>query len=105
MGIFLEFNPKNDDMDLERIDRLQQKMEKRKASICSERAVLFTESFAATEGEDYVLRKAKAFAHVLKNMSIYIEDDSLIFGNQAARNFAAPIFPEYSFNWVIDELD
>ena len=105
MGIFLEFKPKNDDMDIERIHRLQQKMEKRKASICSERAVLFTESFSATEGEDYVLRKAKAFAHVLKNMSIYIEDDSLIFGNQAARNFAAPIFPEYSFNWVIDELD
>ena len=105
MGIFLEFNPKNDDMDIERIHRLQQKMEKRKASICSERAVLFTESFSATEGEDYVLRKAKAFAHVLKNMSIYIEDDSLIFGNQAARNFAAPIFPEYSFKWVIDELD
>ena len=105
MGIFLEFNPKNDDMDIERIHRLQQKMEKRKASICSERAVLFTESFSATEGEDYVLRKAKAFAHVLKNMSIYIEDDSLTFGNQAARNFAAPIFPEYSFNWVIDELD
>lgn len=30
MGIFLEFKPKNDGMDIERIHRLQQKMEKRK---------------------------------------------------------------------------
>ena len=29
----------------------------------------------------------------------------LIVGNQASANFAAPVFPEFSFNWVIDELD
>lgn len=102
---FLEFKPANNDLDLERIHRLQQKMEKRTASICSERAVLMTESFKETEGEDYVIRKAKAFAHILKNMSIYIEKDSLIFGNQASRNFAAPIFPEFSIDWIMKELD
>lgn len=102
---FLEFKPTNEDIDLERIHRLQQKMEKRTASICSERALLITESFKQTEGEDYVLRKAKAFAHILKNMSIYIEEDSLIFGNQARQNFAAPIFPEFSIDWIIKELD
>ncbi|SHJ16718.1 glycyl radical protein [Propionispora hippei] len=105
MKTFLEFVPHNDDIDLERIHRLQQVMEKRTASICSERAVLITESFRTTEGEDYVLRKAKAFAHILENMTVYIQDDSLIFGNQASRNFAAPIFPEYSIQWVIKELD
>lgn len=105
MKRFLEFIPRNNDIDLERIHRLQQKMEKRIASICSERAVLITESFRKTEGEDYVLRKAKAFAHILENMMIYIEKDSLIFGNQASRNFAASIFPEFSIKWVIKELD
>ncbi|CUH97819.1 hypothetical protein P22_3965 [Propionispora sp. 2/2-37] len=105
MKKFLEFVPRNEDIDLVRIHRLQQIMEKRTASICSERAVLITESFRTTEGEDYVLRKAKAFAHILENMTIYIQDDSLIFGNQASRNFAAPIFPEFSIQWVIKELD
>ena len=105
MKTFLEFVPRNDDIDLARVRRLQQVMEKRTACICSERAVLITESFRTTEGEDYVLRKAKAFAHILENMTIYIQDDSLIFGNQASRNFAAPIFPEYSIQWVIKELD
>lgn len=105
MKKFLEFIETDGQVNLARIDRLYEKMKTRKANICSERALLFTESFRETEGEDFVLRKAKAFAHVLKHMSIYIEDDSLIFGNQASRNFAAPIFPEYSYKWVIDELD
>ncbi|WP_235334142.1 glycyl radical protein [Pelosinus fermentans] len=105
MKPFLDFVPQMNDIDLKRIARMQKKMEKRQASICSERALLITESFQSTEGEDYVLRKAKAFAHILKHMSIYIENDSLIFGNQANCNFAAPIFPEYSINWIIDELD
>lgn len=96
---------KNNDCDFERIDRLRIKMQKRKASICSERALLYTHSFQTTENETYIIRKAKAFAHTLENMSIYIEKDSLIFGNMASRNFAAPIYPEYSIDWIIDELD
>lgn len=89
----------------ERTKRLREKMEKRKATICAQRAVLYTQSFQQTEGEPYILRKAKAFAYTLEHMTIYIEPDSLIFGNQASQNFAAPIFPEYSIQWVIDELD
>ena len=92
MRTFLEFKPQTQDIDLERIHRFQQKMAGRVASICSERALYYTESFRQTEGEPYILRKAKAFAHTLANMTIYIEPDSLIFGNQASCNFAAPVF-------------
>ena len=105
MKPFLFYQPVGQSADWERIDRLRKRMEKRRASICSERALFYTESFRKTEGEPYILRKAKAFAHTLENMTLYIEDDSLIFGNQASRNFAAPIFPEYSIDWVINELD
>ena len=38
-------------------------------------------------------------------MSIYIEDETLIVGNQAASNKDAPIFPEYTLEFVLDELD
>lgn len=65
---------------------------------------MYTEFFKTSEGQPYILRKAKAFAYTLRNMDIYIENDSLIFGNQASRNFAAPIFPEYSIDWVMNEL-
>ena len=62
-------------MDKNRIERLRYKMEKRKASICSQRAVLYTESFKESEEDSYILRKAKAFKHTLENMSIYIENE------------------------------
>lgn len=91
--------------DVERIDRLRKKMQHRQASICSQRAVLYTKSFQETQGEPYILRKAKAFAKTIREMDIYIEKDSRIFGNMASRNFAAPIYPEYSIDWVVKELD
>ena len=101
MSAFLQFQPRTDDIDLGRIERLRKKMAERQASLCAQRALLYTESFRQTEGEPYIVRKAKAFAHTLANMTIYVEDDALIFGNQASRNFAAPVFPEFSVDWVI----
>ena len=94
-----------DDFAHLRIDRLRKIMLDTKASLCSQRALLYTESFGQTENEPYILRKAKAFAHTLDHMSIFIEADSLIFGNMASQNFAAPIFPEYSMDWLVDEID
>lgn len=105
MTDFLSFKPETNDCDFARIDRLQDRMNHRTPTICPERAEIITESFQKTEGEPIVVRRAKAFDAILENMSIYIEPDSLIFGNQAGANFAAPVFPEYSFNWVIEELD
>jgi pyruvate formate-lyase/glycerol dehydratase family glycyl radical enzyme len=94
-----------DDFARLRIDRLRKIMLDTKASLCSQRALLYTESFGQTENEPYILRKAKAFAHTLDHMSIFIEADSLIFGNMASKNFAAPVFPEYSMDWLVDEID
>jgi formate C-acetyltransferase len=74
-------------------------------AICPERALLITESYQQTEGEPFVLRKAKALDAILTNMSIYIEDGQMIVGNQACSQRAAPIFPEYSIDWIIDELE
>lgn len=105
MTDFLSCKPETNDCDFERIDRLQDRMNHRVPTICPERAEIITDSFRKTEGEPIVVRRAKALEAILEHMSIYIEPDSLIFGNQAGANFAAPVFPEYSFNWVIEELD
>lgn len=43
--------------------------------------------------------------NILEKMPIYIEEDTLIVGNQASSNRDAPIFPEYTMKFVIDELD
>ena len=42
---------------------------------------------------------------ILENMTIYIEDKSVIAGNQATKNANAPIFPEYTMEFILNELD
>ena len=102
---FLSFEPRNNDCDFARIGRVQAAMNARTPYICPERAEIITESFRQTEGKPIVIRRAMAFAEILTRMKVYIEPDMLIVGNQAGRSFAAPVFPEYSYDWVIDELD
>ncbi|MCL4722620.1 MAG: formate C-acetyltransferase/glycerol dehydratase family glycyl radical enzyme, partial [Gammaproteobacteria bacterium] len=74
-------------------------------SVCVERAVLTTETYRRHQDEPMVLRRALMVKNVLENMSIFIEPASLICGNQASANRAAPIMPEYAMDWVIAELD
>jgi formate C-acetyltransferase len=38
-------------------------------------------------------------------MSIYIHSGELVVGNQASQPCAAPIFPEYDADWVLQEMD
>jgi formate C-acetyltransferase len=74
-------------------------------SICAERAKIWTESHKETEGEPMMLRRAKALDRVLTEMTIYIKDGDLLVGNMASVPRAAPIFPEFSVNWIESELN
>lgn len=73
--------------------------------ICTERARLYKESFLATEGEPMVIRRAKALAHILDNMTVYILPYELIVGNFASNPSSLPIFPELGQWWLYDALD
>jgi len=73
--------------------------------VCVERAKYTTESYREHADKPMVLRRAYCLENILKNMSIFIEDETLIAGNQASSNRSAPIFPEYAMDWVIEELD
>ena len=74
-------------------------------SVCVERARLVTEAYKQHENDPLVLRRARALAHVLENMTIYIQPGEIIVGNQASKPRAAPIFPEYSTDWIAPEID
>lgn len=73
--------------------------------VCTERAVYTTEAYKEHMDKPLSLRRAYMLKNILLKMSIYIEDESLLAGNQASTNCAAPIFPEYAMDWVIAELD
>jgi len=75
------------------------------SEICSERALLITEAYKEHEGASYVIKKAWALKKILSGMTIYLEKAQRIAGNQASKMRAAPVFPEYSVDWIEDELD
>lgn len=74
-------------------------------SVCVERAVLATQSYQQHQDQPMVLRRALMLKNVLEHMTTFIEPATLICGNQASANRAAPIMPEYAMDWVIAELD
>lgn len=74
-------------------------------TVCTERAILTTKAYRAHEQEQVILRRAYTLDAVLRDMSIYIDPEALLVGNQASADRAAPIFPEYAMDWVINELD
>ena len=83
------------------VDNLYAKM----PVIESARAKLVTESYKETEDEPIITRRAKAFAHILHNIPIIIRDEELIVGSSTLAPRGCQTFPEYSFQWLEDELD
>ena len=66
--------------------------------VCVERAILTTKAYQEHEQDQVVLKRAYMLREILTSMTIYIEDNTLIVGNQAGKNRAAPIFPEYAMD-------
>lgn len=76
-----------------------------KPYIDGQRAVLATQVYRENQNQPRVMVRALMLQKILENMSIYIEDKTLIVGNQATKNKNAPIFPEYTMEFVLNELD
>ncbi len=88
-----------------RIAKIRETLLNTQPAICVERAVYTTQAYQENLAKRPILKRALAFDKTLRNMSIYIEEGTLIVGNQASGNRYAPIFPEYAMDWVVDELD
>ena len=78
----------------ERTAFLNARMRGVRPGVCVERARLVTESYRQTEGEPYIIRRAKGLAHILQHMTIFIDREELIVGNHASHPRWAPLYPE-----------
>ncbi len=87
-----------------RVDRLRERVLVTEAFVCIERARYITEAYRDSEGKDPSIRKALALKHLLENMTIYINDDELIVGNNSSGPRGSVVAPEYSANWLNREL-
>ncbi len=88
-----------------RMDRYRESVLDSVRWVCTERAKATTEAYERYAAQPLPILRARMLDTILSSMTIYIEDETLIAGNQASSNCAAPIFPEYAMDWVIDELD
>ena len=88
-----------------RIQKLVDKLFEKLPEIESDRAVLLTESYKETEGQPIIVRRAKAFSHILKNIPITIREDELIVGSATKSPRSCQVFPEFSYEWLEKEFD
>ncbi|EOH93840.1 glycyl radical protein [Enterococcus pallens] len=88
-----------------RMNNYRESVLTKKPYICAERALLATEAYKGNMNQTNVMKRALMLKNILEKMSIYIEDETLIVGNQASSNKDAPIFPEYTMEFVLNELD
>ncbi|MDY6912900.1 MAG: glycyl radical protein [Planctomycetota bacterium] len=85
--------------------KLRQQVFADKPEVCSERCRIITELYRQTEDKPAVIRRACALKKILNEMSIFILDGELIVGNHASKPRSAPVFPEYSVDWILREMD
>jgi formate C-acetyltransferase len=91
-------------MESNRIEKLKETVLLKKYPICIEKIRLITEVYKEMEGEPTILKRAKAIAKVLDNITIFIEDGEIIVGNAASKQMGVEI--DYWFGpWPEKEID
>jgi formate C-acetyltransferase len=87
-----------------RVNRFRKFANETEFTVDHERACLVTEAYQHHKDKPQVIKVAEALRHVLKNVRIRIHRDELIVGEMAAPMKSAAIFPEFSYNWIVDEM-
>ena len=92
-------------MMTERIAMMKKRLLGTKPSISAERMLLATEAHQKFAGDAVPIFRAKIFAYVLEHMSVVIGDGELIVGSQNKRFRCASLFPEYTGQWLKNQID
>lgn len=88
-----------------RIEKLREELFRKLPEIEVERAALLTASYKETEHLPVVSRRAKAFVHMLDHLPIVIRENELVVGSATKSPRGCQVFPEFSVEWVLSELD
>ncbi len=88
-----------------RMEAFREEVLNEKPYIDAQRAILATEAYKENLHQPRVMARANMLKKILEGMTVYIEDKSLLAGNQATKNRNAPVFPEYTMEFILNELD
>jgi len=88
-----------------RVQRVLDQYLRTDRNVCPDRAAIITKVYRELEGEEIHKKRALALKRILEEMSISIWDEELIVGNLAGGRRDAPLYPEFSWEWIVEELD
>jgi len=87
-----------------RVNRILHRLKATDNSADSQRALIYTEAMEKYAMYPQALKCAMAMRDILQKVEINIWPDELIVGELAAPPKHAPIYPEFSIDWLCDEL-
>jgi len=79
------------DKNSRRTLRLKNDLLMSKYELCVERIRYFTEIFKKLPDASEIIKRSKALAHTLENMTIFIRKDELLVGNETSKNLGEKI--------------
>jgi len=88
-----------------RVKNLHDGFRAARPEVFAERAVLVTRSYAGTEGQPILLRRARLMEEILNGVTVQIRDGELIVGCKTPAILGSPLYPEVACDWVEKELD
>ncbi len=88
----------------DRVKRMKESLRVNKYPLCVELFRLANESLDETGGEPTLLRRSKLHAHILDNITIFIEPEDLLCGSGASKPFGLEMQYEYGV-WTRDEVE
>lgn len=89
----------------ERIVRLIENQYKDIPRVNMERAVLLTQAYQEHGEKPTVLKRAIAFRHIIKHLPVVIREGELIVGSLTKEPRGSQLYPEFSYQWFLDEID
>ena len=88
-----------------RINKMLKWLKETDSTADSQRAMIITEAYQKYEMYPQNIKCAMALRDVLQGVDVRIWPGELIVGELAAPPNSAPIYPEFSVDWLIDEFD
>ncbi|HWQ40532.1 MAG TPA: pyruvate formate lyase family protein [Desulfosporosinus sp.] len=95
---------KEDISPFQRINRIRKRVFDTVQELEAHRAVLLTEAYKLYKNEPQVIKCAKAMAYLYRKLPIHVMPDEIVAGETGCLGRHAGIYPEFSYDWVIDEL-
>ncbi|MBW2365087.1 MAG: hypothetical protein JRF25_08480, partial [Deltaproteobacteria bacterium] len=77
--------------EVKRTLRLKNNLLSSRYEICIERMKFFTEAYKKYSEDPENIKRAKAVAHTLQHMTIFIIDDELLIGNEKKKNLGEKV--------------